>query len=390
VQDHVGDVVAIVEGARAFPPRPARLVWSGVYDAFGEIAWQQWPVLETRPPPLAVGARGLFVERLDAPPVMWSVTEGGYVGDERLAPGGDHLILARNRAYQPRWGRFLQPDPNGTGVAVQPGLGWGGDLAGGALDVPPPHASLDGPGGWTRDGVNVHAYCAGDPINRSDPTGLFFGGVAELGVAGFDSWSTANDNFEMAMLGLRAGFGIAQQTLLYGAFQSHDVDWAMDWSQDDHANTHSVAFMYGMGPWREDEPGAASGTNLGPAGPAMAASNLEGVRRSTYTTRRSAWTSVRREIWKSMASSDLAKMNWSKADRDRMVQGLAPKGYVIHHIRPLSQGGTNSYSNLVIMRRSDHLDHFEALHRGGRRGLPRIPGLETDRPGGPTLPRRWR
>jgi hypothetical protein len=218
-----------------------------VYDAFGEIAWQRWPVLETRPPPLAVGARGLFVERLDAPPVMWSVTEGGYVGDERLAPGGDHLILARNRAYQPRWGRFLQPDPHGTGVAVQPGLGWGGDLAQGALDVPPPFASLES---WTRDGVNVHAYCAGDPINRSDPTGLFFGGM--LGTL-MSTRSVTDLQSEWSDTVLDAGQSIAES--IYGDFgyaafeQMLDAEWAMDWSAPDDLYTGSAEWSAGTGSW---------------------------------------------------------------------------------------------------------------------------------------------
>jgi hypothetical protein len=363
VQDHVGDVVAIVEGERAFPPRPARLVWSGVYDAFGEIAWQRWPVLETRPPPLAVDARGLFVERLDAPPVMWSVTEGGYVGDERLAPGGDHLILARNRAYQPRWGRFLQPDPNGTGVAVQPGLGWGGDHANGALDVPPPFASLDGPGGWTRDGVNVHAYCAGDPVNRSDPTGLFFGGLGGLMMTGLDAAQTHVDNLKAQQMGLRTFFGLYNMIENYSFQQEVAVDWAVQWDLPDDEL------------WQGADSGDTLESAAGESGPAVAVSalgpgggrsQLRGVSRHVYEARAKQFERLKPSIWRKEARRN--PHLYSEDNLKRMMAGKAPRDahgrpFHIHHNRPLKYGGRNTWGNYSILTAEQHRSSFGDLHR---------------------------
>ena len=59
----------------------------------------------------------------------------GYTGQVRLPALG--LYYYRARMYDPRLGRFLQPDPIGYG-----------------------------------DGMNMYAYVGGDPVNRRDPSGL--------------------------------------------------------------------------------------------------------------------------------------------------------------------------------------------------------------------------
>jgi hypothetical protein len=43
-----------------------------------------------------------------------------------------------------------------------------------------------------------------------------------------------------------------------------------------------------------------------------------------------------------------------------LEQGRVPRGYQVHHIRPLDDGGTNDHDNLVLIRA--HPEH-EAIHR---------------------------
>ena len=57
----------------------------------------------------------------------------------------------------------------------------------------------------------------------------------------------------------------------------------------------------------------------------------------------------------------LRKAGLSKAQIDRIAEtGRLPSHLNVHHIRPLDDGGTNAFSNLVIMRK--YPDH-EALHQ---------------------------
>ena len=70
-------------------------------------------------------------------------TTGSFYANRFLFQGRDYssdlgLYDYRNRIYYPAWGRFLQPDP----------IGFAGDR------------------------TNLYRYCGGDPVNRSDPSGL--------------------------------------------------------------------------------------------------------------------------------------------------------------------------------------------------------------------------
>jgi RHS repeat-associated protein len=64
---------------------------------------------------------------------------------DRSATSG--LDYALNRHYDSLQGRFTQVDPIGAGAS-----------------------SLSDPQSW-----NMYAYCGGDPVNRTDPSGLFWG-----------------------------------------------------------------------------------------------------------------------------------------------------------------------------------------------------------------------
>ena len=59
------------------------------------------------------------------------------------------LDYAQNRTYDSKQGRFTQPDPIGMSAS-----------------------SLMNP-----QSLNLYAYCGNDPINHTDPTGLFWGAL---------------------------------------------------------------------------------------------------------------------------------------------------------------------------------------------------------------------
>lgn len=71
---------------------------------------------------------------------------------------------------------------------------------------------------------------------------------------------------------------------------------------------------------------------------------------------------IRRDFLKSLAQRrvDLAAAGFSQQQVATLARGHVPHGYQVHHIRPLDDGGTNDFSNLVLIRA--HPDH-EAIHR---------------------------
>ena len=77
-----------------------------------------------------------------------------YTGAELVAPM--NLYNNRNRFYSPSLGRFLQPDPIG-------------------------HAG---------DGYNIYRYCGNNPVNATDPTGLYTGLSYSQISNGYDSSGT--------------------------------------------------------------------------------------------------------------------------------------------------------------------------------------------------------
>jgi hypothetical protein len=84
-------------------------------------------------------------------------------------------------------------------------------------------------------------------------------------------------------------------------------------------------------------------------------------------------------------SSELRASGFSPQNIASLARGRVPRGYQVHHIRPLDDGGTNDPSNLVLIRA--HPEH-EAIHRfldpqlqDLRRGQSRIVKLPVVAPG---------
>jgi murein DD-endopeptidase MepM/ murein hydrolase activator NlpD len=77
-----------------------------------------------------------------------------------------------------------------------------------------------------------------------------------------------------------------------------------------------------------------------------------------YLTRRAQWDGVRKNLWKDVARKNDTS-TWSASQINEMTQGRAPIGsdgnrMNIHHIVPLSHGGTNDIGNLRLMTATDH------------------------------------
>jgi hypothetical protein len=66
----------------------------------------------------------------------------------------------------------------------------------------------------------------------------------------------------------------------------------------------------------------------------------------------------------------LLECGFSLRNITTLANGRVPRGFQVHHIRPLDDGGTNDFSNLVLIRA--HPAH-EAVHRYLD---PQIHGLE--------------
>jgi len=109
-----GDCVALV--TQATVGVPSRVAWQGAYDAYGQVIAARTIVSH---PPLRAGHKGLFAERLDGG-VAW-LTGSPTLGDldrGRLEPPATLVYHNRNRTLSPTLGRFLQSDPNASGLGL--------------------------------------------------------------------------------------------------------------------------------------------------------------------------------------------------------------------------------------------------------------------------------
>jgi hypothetical protein len=121
----------------------------------------------------------------------------------------------RSRTYVPGLGRFLQSDPNASGLAVVASVPHGGRGAG--LSVLSADLSA-----LTGDGVHLYQYVRGNPVAGRDPTGL----ISLSGLGGVASFVATT-----AVRGVRGG--LEEMLHEYSSRLESDIDWAMDWSAPD-------------------------------------------------------------------------------------------------------------------------------------------------------------
>ena len=63
-------------------------------------------------------------------------------------------------------------------------------------------------------------------------------------------------------------------------------------------------------------------------------------------------------------TTDPAKLaqRFTPSEIAAIQKGQVPRGWVVHHMKPIYRGGTNSYDNLRLMKREFHEKHFDRLH----------------------------
>ncbi len=182
------------------------------YDAYGQVIWAEHLLNHAA---LHVGHKGLFVDRLD---VGISELSGGMAATAktfgeppRIVPLAFNLAQNRNRVLHTGWGRYLQQDPNASGMAVISDTLMSGQR----------YMGMASPFYLDRlfgAGANLYQYVDSTPMTRDDPLGLFPGEYA-----------------------INLGIGLAEMgSELIGIYSdnlSNDVDWATDWSQPDDAHS---------------------------------------------------------------------------------------------------------------------------------------------------------
>lgn len=213
LQDASEDVIALVG--------PASLSGGGTggsvieqygWDPYGELLFKD--VVSTSFSSSRLGHQGLFLDRIDAdclhPTLAVNpVSQPAVVG----------LYQNRNRTYAPGIGRFLQRDPNASGLNT-------------ALNRSP-HGGLELPtAGLNIDSMavgNLYSYVDGNPLMNSDPSGL----ILEL----FGPTSTEElelDHAQNVLSGaVQVAIGILNISNQYAGTQDAVADWADDMSLAD-------------------------------------------------------------------------------------------------------------------------------------------------------------
>jgi hypothetical protein len=176
----------------------ARVAAQYTYDAYGDVVTTDHIHAHAY---AHLGHKCLFVDRLDI-----GVSAGGN-DTPRLVPFAQHVYQNRNRAYSPALGRYLQRDPNESGLVLLDSLAYHGEtptVAPSDMDLSAQHA----------DGSNLYAYLGSNPWTRGDPLGLFITWL----LPGPSDFITG-----------------ALQSLVteYAANLEWDVEWAGDWETGD-------------------------------------------------------------------------------------------------------------------------------------------------------------
>ncbi len=175
--DAQGDVVSIVNGGGALglnnQPSAASVAGQWTYSPYGEVLTYDALAAGGVHPAVVFGHKTLAVDRLDAPTLTWENESEPGAGDgslfetQRLVPDGRLIAYARNRTLDTSRGRWLQNDPNASGLLVLSTIGYHGQSSS------PGDLALSGQSRFA-DGLSLYGYTVSNPIVKSDPIGLFF------------------------------------------------------------------------------------------------------------------------------------------------------------------------------------------------------------------------
>lgn len=226
-QDAQGDVVSMMERVGT---SGAHVVAQWTYSPYGVVLTSETfaSASGASVPSMVFGHKGLATDRLDRPLDFWDSSGQNLFDTQRLEPGADTLVYANNRTLLPRLGRWLQSDPNASGLIVLDTLGFHGERMHPAIGSMSLAARL-------RDGLALGQYVSGDPIGQGDPTGLLGLPVLAAGV-GFAAGLLLPDPGDIIS-------GMLESAVTeYAARQEWDVMWASEWSlsDDDHSRTDNT------------------------------------------------------------------------------------------------------------------------------------------------------
>ena len=101
--------------------------------------------------------------------------------------------------------------------------------------------------------------------------------------------------------------------------------------------------------------------------------DLFGLARSKYATKTTKQVAMmrkrfnrsgRKKFLKRLGKNETLLKDRGFSDEEiKIIQsGQVPTGYEVHHKIPLFRGGNNSYSNLDLMKSSEHKKNFKILH----------------------------
>jgi YD repeat-containing protein len=278
IQDVHGDVVALASETGAILARYA-------YDGFGRILLSEHDAAGTGPhgtqsiKPTAnrVGHKGLFFDRYDTPhawvpgsgidglpPTLAAPTTGSVGQAGSWASGGvKGLYYNRNRHFSPNLGRFVQRDPNATGLvlAAVPAM-HGQQVMTGLQPFDAEFHYIDGP--------NTHTAYDGGPTLYSNPMGLF--SLGELSAAGGIRGIQSEYDENVLEAGQSIFSMISGMLFSAGFDQLLDSSWASDWVEPDDLYSKSSEFATGTGSWTSSDDGGMNASS--DSGPAVAGKKL--------------------------------------------------------------------------------------------------------------------
>ncbi|MBX3389124.1 MAG: HNH endonuclease [Phycisphaeraceae bacterium] len=203
----------------------------------GTVEWYRFPYEQFYPhPSMVFGHKTLAIDRLDAPALSWDNGVGSIFETRRLVPGAKLIAYARNRTLDIANGRWLQQDPNASGISTLRSA-----MHGAAPIVSAILVQLEE---RIADGLSLFEYGGSEVIQRRDPLGLYSGDefVEDLFGASF-SLPTPGDFIRGALSGMVSE---------YASRQTWDVEWASDFNLGDneHSRTENlwvtVALMRGL------------------------------------------------------------------------------------------------------------------------------------------------
>ena len=148
----------------------ASCVWSGTHWAYHHYDARGHCILLTLPSgaiqekydydafgmPYCYDAAGALLKVNNRPGSPWG-NRFLFTGREWLSDIGVYDF--RNRLYQPELGRFMQPDPKE----------------------------------FEAGDYNLYRYCHNDPVNKTDPTGLIWDTIADIGFIAYDVYKLSTD-----------------------------------------------------------------------------------------------------------------------------------------------------------------------------------------------------